>query len=81
VCSFDPFIQHDKSENANAQKRLEYPPPILLVQKENSTLNISREGDRSQVIHWWTLGVIIYEMLTGLPHSTVTTPQRYVGIS
>jgi serum/glucocorticoid-regulated kinase 2 len=57
LCDFDLLIYYDNSDDQHTFQRPEYPPPEALI----------NTGSPSQAANWWTLGIFLYEMLTGLP--------------
>jgi len=57
LCGFSLFTTHHKSEKQGESKLPEYPAPELLV----------GEGSNSGAANWWMLGILLYEMLTGMP--------------
>ncbi|KAK4039251.1 putative serine threonine-protein kinase gad8, partial [Parachaetomium inaequale] len=57
VCGFGLFTRQFRNDEQVIYRRPEYPAPELLLD-ERST---------SKAADWWTLGVLLFEMLTGLP--------------
>ena len=67
VCSFDLFTRKDESGDRRLEKWPEYPPPELLIRKEDTVEDLKGMKIGYQAVNWWTLGILLYEMLTGLP--------------
>lgn len=57
LCGFSLLTPQGRSKHQSERRMPEYPAPELLV---------GEEAD-SRTANWWTLGSLIYEMLTGLP--------------
>ncbi|KAF9729831.1 serine threonine-protein kinase gad8 [Paraphaeosphaeria minitans] len=67
VCSFNLYTRQGESEDSDPKKWPEYPPPELLVEDED-TIRVIEQGKISyEAVNWWTLGIFLFEMLTGLP--------------
>ncbi|KAK3300430.1 kinase-like domain-containing protein [Chaetomium fimeti] len=57
LCGFGLFMQQIEDGEQVRRRRPEYPAPESLLD----------DGNTSRAADWWTLGVFLYEMLTGLP--------------
>lgn len=57
LCGFGLLKTQSDSNSQFERKMPEYPAPELLVGEEND----------SGAANWWTLGILLYEMLAGLP--------------
>ncbi|KAH7123351.1 protein kinase [Dactylonectria estremocensis] len=56
ICSFGLFTSQMRNGDRSVHGKLEYPAPETLLGQ-----------DESRMVDWWTLGVFLHEMLTGLP--------------
>lgn len=66
LSGFGLFRSQVRSEDYAARPTPEYPAPELL----------GGQGNESRAADWWTLGVLLFEMLTGLPPFYDDDPEK-----
>jgi serum/glucocorticoid-regulated kinase 2 len=75
LCNFGFFLQPNEGGEITSREQLEYPPPESLIEEENSTQTVFRDEVEYKIRNFWTLGILLSEMLTGMPPFYSDNPQ------